>query len=204
MLATSAYDLATLRAQIVGLDTPLPRREGPPAPAINLDNAATTPPLRLVQATVERFLGVYSSVHRGAGLKSQAASAAYEQARAVLGRFVGAREGQHTVIFTRNTTEALNLLARRLSFAPGQLILSSELEHHSNDLPWRGVAPVQHVRATPEGAFDVEHYAELLRQQAGRVRLVAVTGGSNVTGHLPPIHHLAALAHAHGAEIVVD
>ncbi|NTU77907.1 MAG: aminotransferase class V-fold PLP-dependent enzyme [Chloroflexales bacterium] len=204
MLASSAYDLAAVRAQIVGLATLLPRREGPSAPAINLDNAATTPPLRQVQATVERFLSVYSSVHRGAGLKSQAASAAYEQARTVVGRFVGARPGQHQVIFTRNTTEALNLLARRLTFAPGHVILSTELEHHSNDLPWRSVAPVHHVRATPAGALDLDHYAELLRQYRGRVRLVAVTGGSNVTGYLPPIHELAALAHAHGAEIVVD
>ena len=204
MLATAPYDPAVLRAQIVGLDTPLPRHHGAPAPAINLDNAATTPPLRSVQAAVERFLAVYSSVHRGAGLKSQAASAAYEQARAVVGRFVGARPGQHQTIFTRNTTEALNLLARRIAIRPGQVIISTQLEHHSNDLPWRAVAPVLHVRATSDGSLDLAHYAELLRQYAGRVRLVAVTGGSNVTGHIPPIHDLAALAHAAGAEIAVD
>ena len=204
MRASFALDLDAVRTQIVGLATPLPRREGAPGPAINLDNAATTPPLRQVQATVERFLGVYSSVHRGAGLKSQAASAAYEEARAVVGRFVGARPNQHQVIFTRNTTEALNLLAHRLDLAPGQVIISTEIEHHSNDLPWRGVAPVAHVRTTPEGALDEAHYAALLNQYAGRVRLVAVTGGSNVTGYVPPIHRMAALAHAHGAAIVVD
>lgn len=204
MLATTAYDLAAVRAQIVGLDTPLPRREGGAAPAINLDNAATTPPLQSVHAVVERFLSVYSSVHRGAGLKSQAASAAYEEARAIVGRFVGARPDQHQVVFTRNTTEALNLLAHRLSFAPGQVVISSELEHHSNDLPWRAVAPVVHVRSRDDGALDLDHYAALLDAHRGRVRLVAVTGGSNVTGHLPPIHQLAALAHAAGAEIVVD
>lgn len=191
-------------AQFVGLTTPLPRREGAPAPAINLDSAATTPPLREVQATVERFLGVYSSVHRGAGLRSQAASAAYEEARALVGRFVGARAGQHQVVFTRNTTEALNLLARRIALAPGQVILSSELEHHANDLPWRAVAPVVHIRATDDGALDLDHCVALLRKYAGRVRLLAVTGGSNVTGHLPPIHELAELAHAAGAEIAVD
>jgi selenocysteine lyase/cysteine desulfurase len=204
MLATTPAAPTTDHAQLIGLDTPLPRREGAPAPAINLDNAATTPPLRAVHAAVERFLGVYSSVHRGAGLKSQAASAAYEQARAVVGRFVGARPGQHQVIFTRNTTEALNLLARRIDLRPGQVIISSELEHHSNDLPWRAVAPVLHIRAARDGGLDLDHYAELLRRHAGRVRLVAVTGGSNVSGHLPPIHQLAALAHAHGAEIAVD
>lgn len=204
MLATAPAAPAAIRAPIVGLATPLPRREGAPAPAINLDCAATTPPLRAVQATVERFLAVYSSVHRGAGLKSQTASAAYEEARAIVGRFVGARPGQHQVVFTRNTTEALNLLARRLALRPGQVIISSELEHHSNDLPWRAVAPVVHVRASGDGSLDLDHYAALLRQYAGRVRLVAITGGSNVTGHLPPLHHLAALAHASGAELAVD
>lgn len=204
MIARPPYDPALVRAQIVGLDAPLPRHSGAPAPAINLDNAATTPPLRAVQATVERFLGVYSSVHRGAGLKSQAASAAYEEARAVVGRFVGARPGQHQVVFTRNTTEALNLLARRLDLRPGQVILSTELEHHSNDLPWRQVARVVHVRSTADGALDLEHYADLLRRYAGQVRLVAVTGGSNVSGHIPPSRQLAVLAHAAGAEIVVD
>lgn len=204
MLATSAHTPETIRAQVIGLSTPLPRREGAHVAATNLDNAATTPPLRQVQETVERFLGVYSSVHRGAGLKSQAASAAYEQARAVVGRFVGARPGQHQAIFTRNTTEALNLLARRISLRPGQVIISSELEHHSNDLPWRAAAPVVHIRATPDGALDLGHYAELLRRHAGRVRLVAISGGSNVTGHLPPLAELARQAHAHGAEIAVD
>jgi cysteine desulfurase/selenocysteine lyase len=204
MLATAAYAVAAVRQQVIGLDTPLPRREGQPAPAINLDNAATAPALRQVHATVERFLAWHSSVHRGAGLKSQVASAAYEEARGVVGRFVGARPGQHQVIFTRNTTEALNLLARRLDLRPGQVVISSELEHHSNDLPWRAVAPVVYVRSTAAGAFDEEHYRELLGRYRGRVRLVAVTGGSNVTGTLPPIHRIAELAHAHGAEIVVD
>lgn len=204
MFATSNHNLDAVRTQIIGLATPLSRREGPAGPAINLDNAATTPPLRQVHTTVERFLSVYSSVHRGAGLKSQAASAAYEEARAVVGHFIGARPNQHQVIFTRNTTEALNILAHRLDLAPGQVILSTELEHHSNDLPWRAVAPVVYIRATPDGALDEDHYAALLHQYAGRVRLVAVTGGSNVTGYLPPIHRLATLAHAAGAEIAVD
>jgi selenocysteine lyase/cysteine desulfurase len=204
MPSIEPYDVAAARRQLVGIDTALPRRAGPPAPAVNLDHAATTPALQSVQATVERFLGVYGSVHRGAGLKSQTASAAYEEARAIVGRFVGARAGQHQVIFTRNTTEALNLLARRIGLRPGQIILCSELEHHSNDLPWRAVAPVVHVRATAEGALDEDHYRSLLRQYAGRVRLVALTGASNVTGHLPNIHYLATLAHAAGAEIAVD
>lgn len=204
MFTTDTYSLEAVRQQILGLATPLPQRNGRLAPAINLDNAATTPPLAAVQATVDRFLAYYSSVHRGAGLKSQTASAAYEEARSIVGQFVGARAGQHTTIFTRNTTEALNLLAHRLKLKAGDVIISTELEHHSNDLPWRAVAHVVHVRATPKGTFDEADFRALLRQYAGRVRLVAVTGGSNVTGYLPPIHQLATLAHSHNAQIVVD
>jgi cysteine desulfurase / selenocysteine lyase len=204
MVAQSFTTLPAIRQQIVGLDTSLPRREGTPGPAINLDNAATTPPFRQVQDTVERFLGWYGSVHRGAGLKSQAASRAYEEARIIVGRFVGARPDQHQVIFTRNTTEALNLLAQRLQLAADDVIISTVLEHHSNDLPWRGVGHVIYVGITEDGSFDEKHYVRLLERYSGRVRLVAVSGGSNVTGTLPPIHHLAELAHAHGAQIVVD
>jgi selenocysteine lyase/cysteine desulfurase len=193
-----------LRTQVLGLETPVARRDGAPAPAINLDNAATTAPLHSVHATVERFLAIYSSVHRGAGYKSRASSAAYEEARSMVGRFVGARDGQHQVIFTRNTTEALNLLAHRLDLTPDQIIISTALEHHSNDLPWRRVAPVRYVGVSAEGRLDLDHYLSLLREYAGRVRLVAVSGGSNVTGYLLPIYQLAELAHAHGAEIAVD
>lgn len=204
MHAPFATAHTSLHADVFGQNTLLPQRNGHSAPAINLDHAATTPALQQVHATVERFLAVYGSVHRGAGLRSQAASAAYEDARAVVGEFVGARPGQHQVIFTRNTTEALNLLAARITLRPGQVIISSELEHHSNDLPWRALGPVLYVRAHRDGSLDLEHYAALLQEYAGRVRLVTITGGSNVTGHLPPIHDLAALAHAHGAEIAVD
>ena len=204
MTTTASYDVLSIRNQLVGTDLPVPRQSGFPRPTIQLDYAATTPALAVVHSTVERFLEVYSSVHRGAGLKSQATSNAYEESRQIVGRFVGARPDQHQVIFTRNTTEALNLLAHRLDIRPGEVIISSELEHHANDLPWRRVAQVVYVQATADGAFDESHYAALLREYAGRVRLVTVTGGSNVTGHMPAIHHLAAMAHAVGAEIVVD
>lgn len=206
MLATAtrdAYPLYAVRQQILGLDTPVARPSGARGWSVNLDNAATAPALRPVHETVERFLGWYASVHRGGGPKSQVASAAYEEARAIVGAFVGARPG-HQVIFTRNTTEALNLLARRLDLRPGQLIVTTELEHHSNDLPWRQAGPVLRARATPDGALDEEHLAALLARHAGRVRLLAVTGGSNVTGFLPDLRRVAELAHAHGAELAVD
>jgi cysteine desulfurase/selenocysteine lyase len=182
----------------------VPLRDGRSVCPINLDHAASTPPLQAVRETVENLLDWYSSVHRGTGFGSQLCTHAYEEARAAVGAFVGARPGQHSVIFGANTTWALNKLAKRLTFQPGQVVITTELEHHANDLPWRQVAQVVYARCDQRGDLDLAHLKSLLAQHAGRVRLVAVTGGSNVTGAIPPIHRIAELAHAAGAEIAVD
>jgi selenocysteine lyase/cysteine desulfurase len=205
--AISAIDHAISTSfweQFSGPEVRVPLIDGSSIRPINLDYAASTPPLRSVRKTVDRLLDWYSSVHRGTGFASQICTNAYEEARTVVARFVGARPNEHVVIFGPNTTWALNKLARRIAFAPDAIILSTELEHHANDLPWRQVAQVIHIQADANGQLDVAQAAALLQQYAGRVRLLAVTGGSNVTGVLPPIHRLAELAHAVGAEIVVD
>lgn len=196
--------LPGVRERIVGVDLPVPVRGGPPRPYVNLDNAATTPALREAAEAVTQALPWYGSVHRGAGYKSRLASEAFDVARDTVARFVGARAGEHVVVFGKNTTEAINKLSHRLAFAPGDVVLVSMLEHHSNDLPWRARAQVRHIRATPRGDLDEDHFQELLARHAGRVKLVAVTGGSNVSGSLPDVHRLAVLAHAAGAQILVD
>jgi selenocysteine lyase/cysteine desulfurase len=153
---------------------------------------------------VTDFMPWYSSVHRGAGYKSVVSTDRYERARTTVARFVGADLREHVVIFGRNTTEAINKLSYRLALERSEIVLISQLEHHSNDLPWRARARVLRIRADAQGALDEEHAARLLREHAGCVRLLAVTGGSNVTGHVPDIHRLATLAHAAGARILVD
>jgi selenocysteine lyase/cysteine desulfurase len=205
MTLALAHDyLTALDAPLVGQGGRVPLLDGSAVRPVNLDHAASTPALRSVQETVERFLAWYSSVHRGAGFASQISTRAYEEARELVGAFVGARPGQHAVIFGANTTWAINKLARRIPFRPGEVVISSDLEHHANDLPWRRVARVAYVRVDARGQIDEDHYAALLRRHAGRVRLVAISGGSNVTGTLPAIHRLAEQAHAAGAEIAVD
>ena len=193
-----------LRDRIVGLDRQVPLLDGRLAPYIFLDNAASTPPLRDVIEAVERFLPYYSSVHRGTGFKSRLSTVAYDQAHEIIGRFVGTDLNINTVIFTKNTTEAVNKLSYRLPIVPDSVVIATELEHHSNDLPWRDRAQVVHVRATPEGRLDEEDFDRQLAKYAGRVALVTVTGASNVTGFLQPIHRLARKAHAVGARILVD
>ena len=193
------------RNLFVGVDVQVPLLDGSQRTYVNLDNAASTPSLKAVLQAVENFLPYYSSVHRGTGFKSQLATYAYEQARHSALRFVNADPNEHTCIFGKNTTEAINKMANRFPFSPQQdVVLTSGMEHHSNDLPWRNAARTIHTRLTPDGQLDETDFETQMERFAGRVALVAITGASNVTGFLNPIHRLAEKAHAAGAHILVD
>jgi selenocysteine lyase/cysteine desulfurase len=192
------------RDEIVGIDERAPVLDGRWVPYVNLDNAATTPALRSVVDAVADLLPIYGSVHRGTGYKSRVTTAAYERAREVVGAFVGADPDRDVVVFAKNTTDAVNLLAASLPVEPGSVVLTTLLEHHSNDLPWRDRARVRHVGARPDGTLDEDDLDRLLACHAGRVALLAVTGASNVTGVVPPVHVLAERVHAAGGRILVD
>lgn len=193
------------RDLFLGLDVKLPLLDGSKRSYINLDNAASTPSFRRVQEAVNHFLVYYSSVHRGTGFKSQLSTHLYEQAREKVLHFLGADPREHTCIFGKNTTEAINKLAHRFTFSDQRdIVLTSGMEHHSNDLPWRASAKTIHVRLTPDGRLDEEDFDAQLEQYGKRVALVAITGASNVTGYLNPIHRLAEKAHTAGAQIIVD
>jgi len=193
-----------LRDRIVGLDRRAPLLDGSTVPYVNLDNAASTPPLRDVVEALERFLPYYSSVHRGTGFKSRLSTVAYDQAHEIIAHFVGADLSTNAVILGKNTTEAINKLSYRLNLPPDSVVVTTQMEHHSNDLPWRSRAQVVHVQAKPEGRLDEEDFERKLDRYSDRVALVAVTGASNVTGFLQPIYRLARKAHAVGARILVD
>ena len=188
-------------ADVVGAGLKVPLVTGASVRYANLDYAASAPALRQVADRVTELLPLYSSVHRGAGYASAVCTSAYEAARATLASFTGARPDD-VVIFTRNTTDALNLLAAAV---PGPAV-HLDIEHHANLLPWqargpRGVsARVVGVRATLAETLRAVR-DELARTPAA---LLAVTGASNVTGECLPLAELADLAHAHGARIAVD
>lgn len=200
----AAVEPVHLRDRIVGVDQEVPLLNGRLVPYVNLDNAASTPPFVDVVKALNRFLPYYSSVHRGAGFKSRLSTIAYDDAHAIIGRFVGADLETNTVIFGKNTTEAINKLSYRYPLRPDQVVVTTQMEHHSNDLPWRDRAQVKHVRAREDGRFDEAHFDQLLDEYGDRVALVAVTGASNVSGFIQPIHRLAGKAHAVGARILVD
>ena len=136
-------------------------------------------------------------MHRGTGRKSQVSTAAYEDARETVGRFVGSRPGDG-VVFVRNTTEAINVLSAALP--PGTRVLSSMVEHHANMLPWR----CHDVRLLPFAPSAEALLATCERELREGIELVAVTGASNVTGEVWPVAELARLAHRHGARLFVD
>lgn len=196
--------IATVRSRVVGIDQQVPLLDGRWCTYINLDNAASTPALQPVADRVNALMPWYASVHRGSGFKSQLSTWAYEQAHEAILHFVGADPGEHVAILCRNSTEAINRLARRFPLHEGDIVLCSLMEHHSNDLPWRGRAQVYRVGITTEGALDEDHLEHLLRRYAGRVRLVAVSGASNVTGYVNPIYRIAQRAHEVGAQVLVD
>jgi selenocysteine lyase/cysteine desulfurase len=188
--------------RLVGDALAVPCVDGTDRPYLSFDAAASTSALPAVAQRVHDFLPWYSSVHRGAGAKSQRATAAYEEARAAVLAHAG-RPDTDVAIFVRNTTEAVNHLAHRLAFAPGDVVLTTVVEHHANLLPWRRVARCRYVDVGVEGIFDLAAAAAGLAEEP-RPKLLAVTGASNVTGWLPPVDALVDLAHAHGVPVFVD
>ncbi len=193
-----------MRDCIYGLNRKVPLLDGSLVRYVNLDNAASTPPLKKVVEGINAIAPFYSSVHRGTGFKSRLCTDAYDQAHEIIAGFVGADLETNTVIFVKNATEAINKLAHRLKAPADHIVITSRLEHHSNDLPWRYNHRTVHVRATKDGRFDEEHFDSLLREHKGKIALVAITGASNVTGFIQPIHQLAEKAHEAGARIMID
>jgi selenocysteine lyase/cysteine desulfurase len=191
---------ACAAVRLLGADTEVMCADGRTSRYVNLDYAASTPALPDVWSAVEEFMPWYSSVHRGSGIKSQVATDAFEGTRDVVMEFVGA-PSRDDVVFVRNTTEGINVLAATLP--AGTRVLSSPVEHHANMLPWR-----RHdlqLLPLPESADALCADCErTLSSTRPAIDLVAVTGASNVTGEVWPLGRLAEIAHRHGAQLFVD
>jgi selenocysteine lyase/cysteine desulfurase len=186
---------------VVGADLQVPVVSGEQVAYAQLDYAASAPCLSAVAAHLNDVLPYYASVHRGAGYASQVSTTLYETARARVGAFVGARPDD-VVVFTRNTTDALTLLAHCVP--TGEAVVHLDIEHHANLLPWRHRASGKTrcvLAGTTQRATLISLRAELAARPAA---LVAVTGASNVTGELLPIADIVEIAHAAGARVVVD
>ncbi|MFD6281186.1 aminotransferase class V-fold PLP-dependent enzyme [Streptomyces sp. NPDC060209] len=186
---------------VLGADVTVPLVTGGDVTYAALDYAASSPALQRVWDDVAAYAPYYGSVHRGAGYLSQLSTDLFESSRVTVAEFLGCRAADQ-VVFTRSTTDSLNLLAAALP-ADCQVFVF-ETEHHASLLPWRD-AKVTYLDAprTPDQAVATLEQALAGRDPHGPA-LVCVTGASNVTGELWPVKELAAAAHAHGARIVLD
>jgi selenocysteine lyase/cysteine desulfurase len=191
-------------APLLGDGQMVPCVDGQDRPYVSLDAAASTSALPAVARAVDDFLPWYSSVHRGAGHKSQRSTAAYEAARDAALTFAGRAAGRDDVaIICRNTTEAVNHLAYRLGLAPDDVVVTTVVEHHANLLPWARLCERRYVECGRDGTFTVDDVTAVL--DAGpRPRLLAVTAASNVTGWQPPIDALVDAAHQRDVPVLVD
>jgi selenocysteine lyase/cysteine desulfurase len=188
------------RPAVLGGDLPVPLADGRTVTYANLDYAATAPCLAVVAETVSELLPWYASVHRGAGAVPPQRTREYEQARGDIADFLDVRAEDH-IIFTRNTTDALNLLARALP--AGTTVIGWDGEHHANLLPWASAVRLP-VPSDPDHIAGQLGAALADHDRAGGPVLVAVTGASNVTGEIWPIGEIAEVAHAYGARVAVD
>lgn len=193
------------RDLVCGADIKVPLNNGRYIIGVNFDNAATTPPFISVMEDINNFAPWYSSIHRGTGYKSRLSSKIYDDSREIILNFVGADINYDTVIYVKNTTEAINKLSNRLCIDENKnVILSTEMEHHSNDLPWRDKFLVDYIEVDKCGRIDINDLKNKLIKYNGKVNLVTIAGASNVTGYISPIYKAARLAHAYGAKIMVD
>ena len=200
----SMYDVEEIRKQF-----PILQREVYGKPLVYLDNGATTQkPLCVLNAMQEEYLNVNANVHRGVHYLSQQATELHEGARETVRRFINARSTSE-IVFTRGTTEALNLVAASFvdeMMQPGDEVIVSTMEHHSNIVPWqlqaakKGIA----VRVIPmhdDGTLDMEAYAQLFNE---RTRLVSVCHVSNVLGTVNPVEELVRIAHENDVPVMID
>ncbi len=198
------FDVNALRA-----DFPILSREVYKQPLVYLDNAATTQkPLCVIDAMRDEYLNVNANVHRGIHYLSQQATQLHEGARETVRKFLNARSTTE-IVFTRGTTESLNLVAScfgELSMREGDEVIISTMEHHSNIVPWQLLAQrngiiLKVIPMNDEGVLNMDAYEQLFSE---RTRIVSVTHVSNVLGTINPIHDIIRIAHDHNVPVVVD
>ena len=199
----TAFDPYAARAQF-----PILSRQVNGRPLVYLDNAASAQkPRAVIDALVATMEGGYANVHRGLHTLSNEATEAFERAREIVAGFLNA-ESAEQVVWTKGGTEAINLVANGLglSIQPGDEIIVSQMEHHSNIVPWhmlreRRGAVIKWIPVKDDGALDMAAYADLL---GPKTRMVAVSHMSNVLGTINPVAEITRLAHAAGAKVLID
>jgi cysteine desulfurase/selenocysteine lyase len=202
---TATYDVSEIRK-----DFPILERRVHGRPLVYLDNAATTQkPRQVIDALVHYYEHYNANIHRGLHSLAEEATLAYESAREKAGRFINAEHPREEIIFTRNTTESINLVANawgRKSLKPGDEIVFSAMEHHSNLIPWQLIAMATGAKLRFIEIDDTGHliWDDVLAKIGDRTKIVAISQMSNVLGTINDVKRIAEVAHSFGAVVLVD
>ncbi|WP_109699229.1 aminotransferase class V-fold PLP-dependent enzyme [Chitinophaga deserti] len=208
METATAQDILWPEVDLIRNEFPILQQTVNGRPLVYLDNGATTQkPVSVIRSMQEYYTQYNSNVHRGVHTLSQQATAAYEAARHAVAAYIGAHH--HEVVFTKGTTDAINLVAngfRKAFLKEGDEIIISAMEHHSNIVPWQLIceekgAKLKVVPVSDNGELDMDAYRSMLN---GRVKLVSVTWVSNTLGTVNPVKEIIALAHEQGIPVMLD
>ena len=196
------YTIDNVRDYIVGVNTPIELADGTKQPLINFDNAATTPAFKAVQDAVNEELEMYGSIGRGYSQKSNHSTDVYNSVRDKVLDFFTADPELYTCFYVNSTTDGLNKLASALVESEDDIVLTTRIEHHANDLSWRERCKVIYAEVDEKGRVIYDDIEKLLKKN--NVKIVSISAASNVTGYVNDVHRVAKLAHKYGAMIVVD
>ncbi len=193
------------RCHVAGLSDRVCLANGKTSRIIMLNNAATTPPFEKTLCEIKSFAATYGTFHRGAGPRATATYMKTKRALAVIKKFIDLPEG-HELLFTQNTSAAINLLVRLLRLKEDDVVITSEIEHTSNNLPWsyNGQATVVRIDSEKDGSLNYADLEKKAKKYAGRLNIIALTGASNITGYVPDIKRLSRTAHASEALLFID
>ena len=198
-------NIKNIKDLFVGLDEKVCASDGHCINTINFDNAATTPPIKSSIEYMKNLSNTYASIGRGTGQKAEITTNLYKESKNFLMDFFNIKDKEkYVIIYVNNTTEGINKLAKILTKEQNDIILTSRMEHHSNDLPWRNRGKVEYIEVDENGRLKIEDLEEKLKTNYGRVKYVSLTGASNVTGYINDIHLIAKIVHKYDCKLIVD
>jgi selenocysteine lyase/cysteine desulfurase len=179
--------------------------DGREVKVVQLNNAATTPPFKKTMQAVNSFLENYGALHRGAGPRARRTFLEVEEALANIRAFLNCPP-DHSFLFSQNTSTAINQMARLLPLTTTDVVMTTEIEHTSNNLPWRFNTPAQvvEIRAFDNGAIDYADLETRVNTYRANLKVITISGASNQTGYIPDLPRIARLAHSCGALFFVD
>ena len=200
------YDLNNniLRNLFIGLDKKVKILNDNEVIPINFDNAATTPVFSCVLDKIKETCETYGAIGRGLGQKSAYSTKVYTECREYILDFFNVPKNKYTVIFVNNTTEGINRLSNILIQDKNDIVITTRMEHHSNDLPWRDKCNLKYIEVDELGRLKLDELEYLLEKYNGLVKYVSLTAASNVTGYINDLSYISNIVHKYNAKLIID